>query len=114
MLNLTRLDLQETRFRMERLSKTTQIRGADKKNIKERCRNEVKIHEKPASEPNKKQCLKTELKKTNKSQKLTQEWLKKLSLFWGKSHRGAFGGPNRFCDGKIGPQRYQSAPKNET
>ena len=30
MLNLTPLDLQETRFRMERLPKTTKIRGADK------------------------------------------------------------------------------------
>ena len=29
-LNLTPLDLQETRFRMEGLSKTTKIRGADK------------------------------------------------------------------------------------
>ena len=31
-LNLTPLDLQETRFRMERLSKTTKARGADKSN----------------------------------------------------------------------------------
>ena len=29
-LNLIPLDLQETRFRMERLSKITKIRGADK------------------------------------------------------------------------------------
>ena len=29
-LNLTPLDLQETRFRMEELSKTTKARGADK------------------------------------------------------------------------------------
>ena len=29
-LNLTPLDLQETRFRVERLSKTTKARGADK------------------------------------------------------------------------------------
>ena len=29
-LNLTPLDLQETRFRMERLSKITKTRGADK------------------------------------------------------------------------------------
>ena len=33
-INLTPLDLQETRFRIEGLSKTTKIRGADKyKNI---------------------------------------------------------------------------------
>ena len=31
-LNLTPLDLQETRFRMEWLSKTTKARGADKSN----------------------------------------------------------------------------------
>jgi hypothetical protein len=36
-----------------------------------------------------------------------------VSLFWGKSHWGAFGGPNRFCDEKVGPQRSQSAPKND-
>ena len=33
--------------------------------------------------------------------------------FWGKSHWGAFGDPNRFCDEKVGPQRSQSAPKND-
>ena len=33
--------------------------------------------------------------------------------FWEKSHWGAFGGPNRFCDERVGPQRSQSAPKNE-
>ena len=47
-LNFTLLDLQETRFRMERLSKITKTRGADKynKNIKKLCRYEAKIHEK--------------------------------------------------------------------
>jgi len=45
-LNLTSLDLQETRFRMEWLSKITKTRGADKsnKNTKEMCRNEATIH----------------------------------------------------------------------
>ena len=36
--NLTPLDLQETRFRMEELSKTTKARGADKsKKIQNNC-----------------------------------------------------------------------------
>ena len=35
-LNLTPLDLQETRFRMERLSKITKARGADKPNKKQK------------------------------------------------------------------------------
>ena len=35
-------------------------------------------------------------------------------IFWGNVYWGAFGGPTRFCDEKIGPQRSQSAPKNET
>jgi hypothetical protein len=36
-----------------------------------------------------------------------------VSSFWGKSHWGAFGGPKRFCDEKVGPQRSQSAPQND-
>ena len=37
-LNLTPLDLQETRFRIEKLSKTTKARGADKyKKISTNC-----------------------------------------------------------------------------
>ena len=54
------------------------------KNTKKWCRNEAKIHEKSASELNKKRCLKTELKKTRKSQKMTPKWLKKMCGFWGK------------------------------
>ena len=42
-----------------------------------------------------------------------QNGSKKVRVFWGKSHWGAFGGPNRFCDEKVGPQRSQSAPKND-
>jgi len=38
---------------------------------------------------------------------------KKCHLFGGNAYWGAFGGPNRFCDEKIGPQRSQSAPKND-
>ena len=55
-LNLTPLDLQETRFRVEGLSKTIKARGADKskKIQKQWCRNEAKFHEKSASELNKK------------------------------------------------------------
>ena len=78
------------------------------------CRNEAKIHEQSASELNKKRCLKIELKKQKKSQKLTQKWLHKNDKeFWGNAYWGAFGGPNRFRDEKVGPQRSQSAPKNE-
>ena len=68
-LNLIPLDLQETRFRMEKLSKTTKIRGADKyEKYKKWCRNEAEIHEKSASELNKKRCLKTKLKHRNNHQ----------------------------------------------
>ena len=45
----------------------------------------------------------------NDSQMGPKEWL----YFGGNAYWGAFGGPNRFCDEKIGPQRSQSAPKNE-
>ena len=38
----------------------------------------------------------------------------KLRDFGGNAYWAAFGGPNRFCDEKVGPQRSQSAPKNET
>ena len=38
---------------------------------------------------------------------------KKWGHFGGNAYWGAFGGPNRFCDEKVGPQRSQSAPKNE-
>ena len=36
-----------------------------------------------------------------------KEWI----YFGGNAYWGAFGGPNRFCDEKVGPQRCQSAPK---
>ena len=38
---------------------------------------------------------------------------KKRLYFGGNAYWGAFGGPNRFCDEKVGPQRSQSAPKND-
>ena len=77
-------------------------------------RNEAKTHEKSAPEVNKKRCLKTELKKTKKTQKYIPTWLQKTdSYFGGNSSWGAFGGPNRFCDEKVGSQRSQSALKNE-
>ena len=41
------------------------------------CRNEANIHEKSASELNQKRCLKTELKKPKKSQKMTPKLLQK-------------------------------------
>ena len=46
-LNLTPLDLQETRFRMEGFPKNTKTRGANKsnKNIKKLYRNEAQIHD---------------------------------------------------------------------
>ena len=76
-LNLTPLDLQETRFRMEVLSKITKTRGTDK------------IHEKSASELNKKRCLKTELKKPKKSQNRTPKWLQKGEGILGEMLIGA-------------------------
>ena len=67
---LAPLDLQETRFRMERLPKITKIRGADKYNKQQKmCRNEANIHEKSVLELNKKRCLKTELNKNEKFSK---------------------------------------------
>ena len=64
-LNLIPLDLPETRFQMEGLSKITKTRGADKSNkIQQHGVEMTKIHEKSAPELNKKRCLKTELKKT--------------------------------------------------
>ena len=47
--NLIPLDLQETRFRMEELSKITKTEGADKyKKYQKMCRNEAQIHEQSA------------------------------------------------------------------
>ena len=84
-LNLIPLDLQETRFRMERLSKTTKVRSADKyKQIQKMGPNEAKLHEKSASELNKKRCLKIELKKQKQSQKLTPKWLQKSDFILGE------------------------------
>ena len=78
-LNLIPLDLQETRFRMEGLSKITKTRGADKyrKNIKKLCRNEAKIHEKSVPELNKKRSSKTEPQKSKNIQKMTRKWYPK-------------------------------------
>ena len=36
---------------------------------------------------------------------------KERIYFGGNANLGAFGGPNRFCDEKVGSQRCQSAPK---
>ena len=85
-LNLTPLDLQETRFRMEELSKITKTRGADKsKTIQKKwCRNEANIHEKSASELNKKRCLKTELNKPKKTQNVTPKWLQQNDFILGE------------------------------
>ena len=69
-LNLTPLDLQETRFRMEWLSKITKTRGADKyKQISKNCRNEAKIHGKSVPGLSKKRSLKTEPPKVEKYSK---------------------------------------------
>ena len=53
------------------------------------CRNEAEIHEKSASELNQKRCLKTELKKTQKSQKMTPKWLQKGEAILGEMPIGA-------------------------
>ena len=77
-------------------------------------RHEVKIHETSVPELNKKRRLKTEPQKSKNTPKMTPKWVPKsdtILVFFG--YWGAFGGPNRFCDEKVGPQRSQSAPKNE-
>ena len=48
-------------------------------------------------------------KQKNESNLRPEKWL----YIRGFASGGAFGGPNRFCDEKVGPQRSQSAPKNE-
>ena len=58
--------------------------------------------------------LKNRAQKTEKIRKNDAKMApKKWHLFGGNPYWGAFGGPNRFCDEKVGPQRSQSAPKNE-
>ena len=56
-------------------------------------------------------------KQSPKNQKILEKWLqstpKKWRQFGGNAYWVAFGGPNRFCNEKVGPQRSQSAPKNE-
>ena len=49
----------------------------------------AKIYEKSASELNQKRCLKTELKKPNKSQKMTPKWLQKNEGILGEILIGA-------------------------
>jgi hypothetical protein len=89
-LNLIPLDLQETRFRIEKLAKITKTRGADKSNkIQNMCRNGLKIHENSASELNKKRCLKTELNKLKNSQKVIPKWLQKTEFMLGEIPLGA-------------------------
>ena len=112
-LNLIPLDLQETRFRMELLSKITKTRGADK--YQKILKNGAEM--KPTSVKNRsRKSTKTKLK--NRAPKIKKyskndlqvgpkEWL----YFGGNAYWGAFGGPNRFCDEKVGPQPCQSAPK---
>ena len=53
------------------------------------CRNEATIHEKSASELNQKRCLKTELKKSKKLQKMTPKWLQKSEGILGEMPIGA-------------------------
>ena len=53
---------------------------------------------------------KTEKKSKNDSKMDPKKW----GDFRGNASWGAVGGPNRFCDEKVGPRRSQSAPKNET
>ena len=85
-LNLIPLDLQETRFRMEGLSKITKTRDADKYNKIQQ--NSVEMESKSMKNrrqnSTKKQCLKIELKKQKKSQKLTPKWLQKNELILGE------------------------------
>ena len=53
--------------------------------------------------------------RAQKIQKITKKYCKMAPKncgdFRGNAYWGAFGGPNRFCDQKVGPQRCQSAPK---
>ena len=107
------LDLQETRFRMEWLSKITKTRGVDKyKQISKNC-----VEMKPKSMENRSRNSNKNYawKQGSENRKKTQKWLRNGSKKWGdfggNAYWGAFGGPNRFCDEKVGPQRCQSAPK---
>ena len=36
-----------------------------------------------------------------------------MTGFWGKSHWGALGGPNRFCDEKVGPGAPKVRPRTK-
>ena len=76
-LNLIPLDLQETRFRMEGLSKITKTRGADKYNkISKNCAGmKPKSMKKTIPEINKKRCLKKEPKKSKNIPKMTPKWI---------------------------------------
>ena len=90
-LNLIPLDLQETRFRMEWLSKITETRGADKyKQVSKNC-----VDMKPKSMENRSQnsakndAWKDTSKKQKKTQKLTQKWLHKNARILGEIPIGA-------------------------
>ena len=112
-LNLVLSDLQETRFRMEKLSKNTKTKGADK--YKNKSKNCVEMN--PKSMKNRFQnSTKTKLKnrhsKIKKYSKNNSKMdPKKWPDFGGNPSWRTCGGPHRFCDRKVGPQRCQSAPK---
>ena len=57
--------------------------------IKKWCRNEAKIHEKSVPELNKKQCLKTQLRKPKKSQKMPPTWIHQSERILGEMPIGA-------------------------
>ena len=114
-LNLIPLDLQETRFRMERLSKITKTRGADKSKKIQKIVSKWSQHPwKIGLRIQQKTKLKNRASKIEKYSKHDSKMApKKWPDFGGNAYGGAFGGPNRFCDEKVGPQRSQSAPKNK-
>ena len=113
--NLIPLDLQETRFRMERLSKITKTRGADKyetyqKMVSKWSPNPWKIGPRTQQKTMlKNRAPKIEKYSKNDFEMVPQEWF----FIRGFASGGAFGGSNRFCNEKVGPLRSQSAPKNE-
>ena len=104
-LSLTPSDLQETCFRMENCQKSLKTGvWTSVKHIKKSCRNKAKMHEKSAPELNKKRCFNTDAE---------NRWVPESDSFLlGFAYWGAFGGPNRFCDEKVGPQRSQTAPQD--
>ena len=110
---LTPLDLQETRFRMERLSRITKTRSADKyKQISKNC---VKMKPKSMENRSRNSTKNDASKQSPNNQKILQKWLQNctqiMSIFWGKCLLWRFGGSKPFLWSKSGPPALQKCPQ---